>query len=155
MKNWVNIFKTINGYFTVSIDKSDLYFLRKAAEIGSQTLQFPKIYTEELDDLVFKLNKTNPVDNFSKYFVRAGNVSMKSGKYGIGPYNDYRELLISAITCRYGHTSFDDLCDELIFYFIPWVSIKSSEFLLITEKLYRYPNKIYINRTIILCQTMI
>ena len=40
-------------------------------------------------------------------FVRTENVSLKNGQHGVGPYNNFKMILQSLVSCTYNHTPFN------------------------------------------------
>ena len=126
---WIDKFHT--DYKKIIID--DPYHIRwllRANFAGRLTRSFPKTFVEERDELVKWLN-SNYGDILKKniYFIRTENVSLKSGIWGVGPYIDYNTLIDSLVTCRKGHSPFDNYSlTSLTLYLLPWVSNIRNEF---------------------------
>jgi len=120
-KYWIDKFHKPENYDKITIPEKELSWLKKAKIIGCQTCKSPNMYNEELDDLVSNLNS---MYKFKKFvFVRTESVSLKNGMYGIGPYDNFTNILKSAVTSRDGHTPIKDNITELTFYLLLWVDI--------------------------------
>ena len=100
---WIEQFKE---YTKIIIDtKHDINWMNKAFHIGSQTKRFPHLYDDELEDMCIRYNKKyGKIFDGKSYFIRTANVSLKEGKYGNGPYKDFRSIIESIVTCRVGHS---------------------------------------------------
>lgn len=129
-KHWIDKFH--DDYKKIIIPKSELAWMKKAAESSRLTMRFPEIYREDFIDYV---NSLGDVFNGKSYFVRAENVSLKTGSLGNKPYDNMKDVIMSAITSRYGHSPFDEDIDEQAFYLLPWKTIEfSREFRLFIKK---------------------
>ena len=82
--------------------------------------KFPNIYNEELNDLCERLAKIK--DN-KLYFVRTDKTSLKNGCFGIGPYNNMKQIIMSICSTKFGHHAFDENSKTLNLYLIEYVKI--------------------------------
>ena len=113
---WINQFK---DYKKIIIDtKQDLYWMKKAYEIGSKTKRFPHMFDEELEDMIKKYKHLDEIFDGTEYFIRTENVSLKEGKHGIGPYKDFKSIIESIVTCRLGHSPLKEETTSIPLYLI-------------------------------------
>jgi len=113
---WINQFK---DYKKIIIDtKQDLYWMKKAYEIGSKTKRFPHMFDEELEDMIKKYKHLDKIFDGTEYFIRTENVSLKEGKHGIGPYKDFKSIIESIVTCRLGHSPLKEETTSIPLYLI-------------------------------------
>jgi len=111
---WIDKFRE---YKTLIIDtKQDLYWMKKAYEIGSKTKRFPHFYDDELDDMVNRYKHYDYIFNEREYFIRTENVSLKEGMHGIGPYKDFKSIIQSIVTCRLGHSPLYEDTTQITLY---------------------------------------
>jgi hypothetical protein len=71
---WIDQFK---DYKKIIIDtKQDLYWMKKAYEIGSKTKRFPHMYDDELEDMICKYRHLDEIftGQNTEYFIRTENV---------------------------------------------------------------------------------
>ena len=115
---WIHNFR---NYKKIIIDnKKDLYWMKKAFEIGSKTKRFPNMYDDELEDIINRYKFTDIFDG-TKYFVRSEDVSLKEGINGIGPYTNFKSIIESMVTCRYGHSPINNNSSIIILYLCPFL----------------------------------
>ena len=114
----------------LEIKPGDVKWMQKAFSIAHVMGVFPSLFLEELQDAVQKYNAQHP-DLFSyPQFVRASNVSLKTGMHGIGPYGSLKQVFESIVTSRIGHTpiTFEEEEDgsprPLILYFMRWKNLQ-------------------------------
>jgi len=113
---WINQFK---DYKKIIIDtKQDLYWMKKAYEIGSKTKRFPHMFDEELEDMIKKYKHLDEIFDGTEYFIRTENVSLKEGKHGVGPYKDFKSIIESIVTCRLGHSPLKEETTSIPLYLI-------------------------------------
>ncbi len=111
---WINQFK---DYKKIILDiKKESYWIHQAYEIGSKTKRFPKMYQDELEDMINRYKHLDEIFNGTEYFIRTENVSLKEGVHGIGPYKDLKSIIESIITCRLGHTPLYEDTTEITLY---------------------------------------
>lgn len=118
---WIDQF---HKYEFLDIKASDLKWMKKAFVIGTTTGQFPELYRDELQDCANEYNSIlNSFKTESKngWFIKAGNVSLKSGCHGIGPYYNIEPIIESIVTSMFGHTPIDQNSNSLRLYFLPWI----------------------------------
>lgn len=129
-RNWIDIFHV--DYSVCTIDnKWALDIIKQAYSIGKHTYKVPKGYLEELEiiaeNIVKRLTKTCDFDLNKKYFVRAENVSLKTGIHKAGPYTSILQVLQSLITCNEKHSPIIENSqggiNPITLYFLPWVEI--------------------------------
>jgi hypothetical protein len=115
-KNWVDAFHT--NYRMITLDASDVKWLKQAFEQGTRTGRWPHDYDDELDAICAKY----PFPEGS-WFVRTDYVSLKEGFYGMGPYNNLRNIIVSIVTTRHRHRCIqaDDVVCNI--YLFPWKTI--------------------------------
>ena len=129
--HWIDKFH--KDYKKIVIDNfCDISWLRAANKFGSVIREFPDHFEEEMDELVQKLERQYP-DTFNNhqensFFVRVENVSLKSGYHGIGPYRNFQDIIESLVTCRRGHSPFDECPTAIHLYIIPWKGTFQHEF---------------------------
>ena len=127
--HWIDKFHT--NYNKIIIN--DLYhisWLKEANKLGKITGVFPSLFKEERDELVHVLNECykNIFDQEREYFIRVENVSLKSGCHGVGPYNNFKNVIESLVTCRQGHSPFDQEVSCINLYMISWKESLRDEF---------------------------
>jgi hypothetical protein len=111
---WIEQFKS---YKKIIIDtKQDLYWMKKAYEIGSKTKRFPHMYDDELEDMINKYKHLDEIFDGTEYFIRTENVSLKEGVHGVGPYKDFKSIIESIVTCRLGHSPLYEDTSSIILY---------------------------------------
>lgn len=129
-------FKHLKQYKEVDLPiKSWMY---EANKISWVTGEFPKSFSEELDDYCKEYKKLNI--NFDKpYFIRTESVSLKYGCYGNILYDNIEMLLKSIISCPRNHCPLYNLNKNILkIYLIEPVNIiKDLEF-----RIFVYQNKI-------------
>lgn len=117
--HWVDKFHT--NYKKIELFEKDLIWMYEAFIIGQHTGEFSKLYTEELSDLLERYkNITKPFFNGTNYFIRTEKNSLKYGKYGVGPYTNFEEIIISMCTSISIHRAFDKDDKNCIIYLLPW-----------------------------------
>lgn len=95
---WINQFR---DYKKIILDvKKESYWIHQAYEIGSKTKRFPKMYQDELEDMINKYKYLDKIFNGTEYFVRTENVSLKEGMHGIGPYKDLKSIIESIVNMQ-------------------------------------------------------
>ena len=116
---WISQFRT---YKKIIINtKQDLYWMKEAYEIGSKTKRFPKMFDDELEDMVRRYEYLSDIFNGTKYFVRSEGVSLKEGIHGVGPYVDFKSIVQSIVTCRQGHSPIYPDSTEINLYLCPFI----------------------------------
>ncbi len=119
-RNWVNLFH--DNVIIMTIEKSDLTWIREAGKIGSITKRFPKIFKDELNATCAKYEKQIPPDiNNHGYFIRTEHNSAKYGMYGAGPYKNIRQIIKSFATTSHTHLCIMEEDDACQVYFIDWI----------------------------------
>lgn len=114
-KNWIDDF---HKYTKITILKKDIIWLYECLEYGNLYRKFPSLYYEELDDLI----KQYPIQK-KNYFVRTDKTSLKSGIYGIGPYDNLKDIIISMTTTRFGHHSFNKNDEVINLYLMDFINM--------------------------------
>lgn len=126
-KNWVN--KLNRHYEKIIIDDiNDINFLNKISFLCKITGKSSKIYENDLLEFVEKYEKkygTIFIDK--KYFVRCENVSLKYGEHGLIPYENFRTIIESIVTCPYGHTPIYSGTKEITLYLFEWVEMNNCD----------------------------
>ena len=121
-RHWINAFH--QNYEIVEIYKPDLIWMLEAAQIGQQTGLFPKLFEEELNDLLDRYKYLDPIFKHNiSYFVRTENVSLKYGQHGVGPYRNLKTVIESLVTSIPTHSPIKKSIDKIRLYFLPWVEI--------------------------------
>jgi hypothetical protein len=131
-KNWIDIFH--RDYQKITIDNNwGLDIIKQAYSIGKHTKKVSKGFLEELEiiaeilkkQMKFRLGEKD--ENSIKYFVRAENVSLKTGIHKTGPYTSILQVLESLITCNVEHSPIIEnaqgTINPITLYFLPWVEI--------------------------------
>mgnify|MGYP003565053612 FL=1 len=115
-KYWID---KIHSYQKITIQKKDISWLYECLEYGNLYRKFLSNYLEELDDLIYQYPQLKK-DN---YFVRTDKTSLKSGIYGIGPYTNLKDIIISMTTTRFGHHAFNKTDSEINLYLLKYKKI--------------------------------
>lgn len=116
-RTWIDKFHT--SYTVINIRPCDTVWMKDAYTIGNITGRFPKSYKAALMDAL----SSYPDIDQCNYFVRAENVSLKTGCKGIGPYKRTKDILRSLVTCRSNHTPVREDVDTIKLYLLPWQNI--------------------------------
>ncbi len=99
---WINLFHT--GVPIITLDAEDVKWMKKAAEtVGVITGRHSKLFDDELDRTYQKHIGSVPDCPPEGWFIRCERVSLKGGMYGIGPYYDFRKILMSMVSSNLGH----------------------------------------------------
>ena len=117
-RDWIDKFHSPGSYHTLILDSVDLRWIKEAWRIGTQTLRFPKIFTEELQETCTK--HVWP-DNPQGWFVRSELVSLKAGIHGPGPYFSLKQAIESIVTSKIGHTCFREEDTSCTLYLMKWL----------------------------------
>ena len=125
---WINNF--INTYLVINLDFTDISILKKMHNISLIKNDISKLYEDEIN---FLINKYKHIDKYLSinggHFVRAENVSLKTGKHGCIQYSTFAQILESILTSKIGHSPLYKTLKELRLYLIPWITInKYKEF---------------------------
>jgi len=118
-------------YHVVNLQKKDLFWLAEADAIGRHTKKFPKMFEDELEDIVqrYKILDQIFTTEPNGFFVRSDSVSLKEGVHGAGPYHSFKDLIESLVTCIAFHTPLSAKHDYLSLYLLPWQTIdRNAEF---------------------------
>lgn len=121
---WIDIYR--NQYHKIIIDNpKHIDWMIKAWKIGKITKTFSKLYSDELEETVYELNKKygNLFDD-QGYFVRTENVSLKYGIHGVGPYYDIKTIIESIVTSTYCHSTINSGTTSIQIYLLPWLTIE-------------------------------
>ncbi len=121
-KHWVDKFH--NLYHKITLDKSDIYWMNEAANIGMITGKFSHLYDDELDHICKKYEGQFPE---GEWFIRSDRVSLKEGMHGVGPYKDFRNVIQSAVSSGHGHRFFNEDDTECNIYIFPWKPINGDK----------------------------
>ncbi len=122
---WIDIFHS--SYSAINVHPSQIYWLLRASAIGETTQKLSSLYREEYDEFIDDMTKKtkNIFEHKTRYFVRSDTVSLKHGKYGIGPYTDFESIILSSITCESTHRPITQNTKHLKYYLLPWIEIDS------------------------------
>jgi len=116
---WIDQFRT---YKKITINtKQDLNWMKRAYEIGMKTKRFPKMFDDELEDMVHRYSYLSDIFDGTKYFIRCEGVSLKEGIHGVGPYIDFKSIIESMVTCRQGHSPIYPDSTEIVLYLCPFI----------------------------------
>lgn len=118
---WIDLFH--NSYIVIEFDKNDIRFLKEAYKIGSITKSYPKLYNEELDDLLRKYSHLDKYFDGTKYFVRSEDTSLKTSIHKAGPYINLKQIIEGLTTCSYTHTPINEHTKELKIYLLKWLDL--------------------------------
>jgi hypothetical protein len=111
---WIDNFK---NYKKIILDiQKESYWIKDAYNIGLQTKRFPKMYNDELEDMICKYRHFDEIFDGTEYFIRTENVSLKEGVHGVGPYKDLKSIIESIVTCRLGHSPLYEDTTEIRLY---------------------------------------
>ena len=112
-------------YFVLNLQRKDLIWIEEADKIGRQTVQFPKMFEDELEDAVKRYRYVDEILSHEAkgFFVRTDAVSLKEGIHRVGPYFSIKQVLESVVTCRSTHTPIREDDSFLSLYFLPWKTI--------------------------------
>jgi len=124
--NWIDLFH--KDYDVIYICGRDLSWMKRACAIGMYTAKFPKMYQDELEDMLGRYEDTKELFQNGNvgYFIRTDSVSLKYGQHGAGPYYDMKSIIESLVTSIYGHSPIKDTTDHIKLYLLPWKDIDSS-----------------------------
>jgi hypothetical protein len=118
---WVDLFR--DSYIVINIDPNELKWMKQAAKIGCHTGTISHLYDDDLDMLLLKNKQFDTIFNGTPYFIRAENVSLKSGMHGVGPYTNLKQIIQSMVSCIQGHTPISDKTTQIKLYLFPWIAI--------------------------------
>jgi hypothetical protein len=137
--NWIDKFH--DEYKKIILDSEDLAWMKEALKIGTITRRFPKQFDEEKLQTITKHKPETDIifRDCKSYFVRSDSVSLKYGKYGAGPYMDFREVIDSIVTTLVGHTCFRESDTECPLYFMKWIPEMNTD---LEFRLFIHNNKI-------------
>lgn len=135
---WIDHFK--QNYIVINIDIADIKWMYEANKIGAQTGKFPNYYSDELEELNNKYSKVmSKIFNGQEYFIRTEKVSLKYGEHGVGPYNNFREIIESLVTSIPTHCPLYNLQQNYLkIYLLEWININSD----LEFRMFVYNNKI-------------
>ena len=125
-KNWIDIFHN-NNYKKIIIDKYDLKWIKEANKLAIITGRFSEIYRDEFNALTGKLKCVYGKYVSNGVFVRTEHVSLKSGKYGIGPYYNFETIIESICTTSRTHNAIDDSDEFITIYLMKWIDLNSDK----------------------------
>jgi hypothetical protein len=141
-KFWLSKFHL--SYYVVNLQKRDWSWILEADKIGTHTKRFPKMFEDELEDIVHRYSFLDKIflSEPKGFFIRTEHVSLKEGMHGAGPYRSFKEIVESLCTCICFHNpiSFIDTenSEPLSLYFLPWKEIiRGAEF-----RVFIYQNEI-------------
>lgn len=133
-KNWIDKFHK-DRYKIITLDNSDLKWMKEALQIGMNTGKYSHLYDDEFE---MTCNKYRGMIPDGKWFIRSERVSLKSGEYGIGPYDNIEKIIKSMVSTRLGHSCFKMEDIECVIYLMEWKDINmDKEF-----RVFVYNNKI-------------
>lgn len=125
MKSTTNLDSYIDNfhlvYTVINFSKKEMFWMKSAHEIGIFTGGFPESFNEELNELLEKYKESTKhlFDGNNKFFVRTNSVSLKEGKYGVGPYFTLKQIIESMISSSKSHSA---LANKI--YLLPWVELE-------------------------------
>lgn len=122
--NWINLFH--KDIFKLSISGFELQWIKEAFDIGCFTKKFPKMYKEELRDLLE--GSLSPLQKYKNvltqgYFVRTDKSSLKYGIHGPGPYDNMKKIIESLVTTTFSHACVDSTDLVCNLYFCKWLNL--------------------------------
>ena len=126
---WVHKFHT--EYSKITIDQKSCGWLKEASVIGMHTGYLSLIFQDELNQLCNLHNREflAKLPESGRAFIRTDHVSLKYGKYGIGPYSSFEKVIESLVTSSAGHECIKQTDTKLNLYLLPWKVInKDLEF---------------------------
>jgi hypothetical protein len=119
-EKWIDLFKS--EYKKITIDNPKYIALLKLANtIHKITNTISNLFMEDME-LLCKEYKS--YFDGTKYFVRANNVSLKYGIYGVGPYTNIQKIIMSCVSCMEGHSPITPNVQKIDIYLLPWVNIE-------------------------------
>lgn len=124
-KYWIDKF---HKYEKITIsNQTDIKLLWEMLKLSNINKKFPMLYEEDLDDLTYKYQKMYLNTNLDNKFVRTEKTSLKTGCYGIGPYNSLKDILKSTATTKFGHHAFNQDDKEINIYLMKYEKIDISK----------------------------
>lgn len=130
---WIKFFKPECNIIEIN-NVEHIKLLKEFNKVCGITGNFSKLFTDELEQILNDLSLLDDklinellVGNGKGYFVRVNNVSLKHGFYGVGPYNNLKNILISTVSSMSGHSPINDSTDKLLIYLIDWVEIPETD----------------------------
>lgn len=125
--HWMDVFH--KKYHVINIYNRDLSWMKRACTIGMYKAEFPKMYQDELEEMLERYKDTEELFQDGKvgYFVRTNTVSLKYGQHKAGPYYDMKTIVESLVTSIQGHTPIKDDTEHIKLYLLPWKEIDSSK----------------------------
>lgn len=122
---WIGLFKP--EYITFIIDNPKyIQWIIKASHICSITGKFSNLFADELEQFDLETSQSEyfkSIFNGTGYFVRVGNVSLKYGVNGVGPYYNLKTIIESVVSSIRGHSPVLENTTKLNIYLIPWIEI--------------------------------
>lgn len=128
--NYIDLFH--KDYITITLDKTDINILNEIFKISHLTCKVSNLYKEEFEDLLKKYKYTDKYFQDKQYFVRTNLNSLKYGKFGKGPYTNFKDIITSMVTSTKTHKAIDSTI-----YLLPWLNLDKKEF-----RIFVYKNRI-------------
>lgn len=122
--HWIDLFHT--EYHTLTLDEKDLKWMKEAFKIGVIKRKFTHLFDDELE-ITCKKYETEANKIFETcnrgFFIRTEKVSLKEGKFGVGPYKSLENILKSMVTTTLGHSTFNEDDTKCKIYFMKWIDM--------------------------------
>jgi hypothetical protein len=117
---WIDLFH--DDYSTITIDETDVAWMREAARVGAVTRRFTHLFDDELALACAKYQGLmNAVERPGPgWFVRSEHVSLKEGEFGAGPYQTIDRIVRSMVSTTPGHTPLPS-SGPCTLYLMPWI----------------------------------
>lgn len=117
---WIDKFHS-DDYKKITLDNTDLKWMKEAFKIGQITGEFPKMYSEYLDDTCNKYSNYDFCNGKGSWFIRTDSCSLKYGIHGNKPYNRLNKIIESMVTTISSHKCFDETDTYCNIYFLKWI----------------------------------
>tara|TARA_Y100000780_G_scaffold231922_1_gene259716 strand:- start:2643 stop:3461 length:819 start_codon:yes stop_codon:yes gene_type:complete len=114
-KHWID---KMHKYKKINIQQKDIKWLFEMLKLSNITGKVTKLYDDEINSLVSELG-----DIDGSYFVKTDKTSLRNGIYGVGPYTNLEDIIISMCTTQFGHHAFTEKDHEINLYLMEFEKI--------------------------------
>jgi len=143
---WIDDFRESYKIINIQLNDNEKKMFLLGHKISKTMGNISKLLEEDLDYFYEKYKHLdNLFDKENGNFIRSEHCSLKTGKYGIGPYFNIKQVIISFITSIPGHSPMDELYNnnyKIKLYLFDWLNINNTFDKLKEFRVFVYKNKI-------------